>query len=73
MTAILLRIIIYAAIAGFVYFGVRRVWRDLTSQFRTDDKNKRSRDLQERARPDVIDLKRDSDGVYRPPEDRDRR
>jgi hypothetical protein len=72
MTAILLRIIIYAAIAGFVYFGVRRVWRDLTSQFRTDDKNKRSRDLQERARPDVIDLKRDSDGVYRPPEDRDR-
>ena len=72
MTAILLRIIIYAAIIGFVYFSVRRVWRALTSQFRTDDKNKRSRDLQERARPDVIDLKRDSDGVYRPPEDRDR-
>ena len=72
MTAILLRIIIYAAIIGFVCFSVRRVWRALTSQFRTDDKNKRSRDLQERARPDVIDLKRDSDGVYRPPEDRDR-
>lgn len=72
MTAILLRIIIYVAIAGFVYFGVRRVWRDLTSQFRTDDKNKRARDLQERARPNVIDLKRDSDGVYRPPEDRER-
>jgi hypothetical protein len=67
MTAILLRIIIYAAIIAFVYFGVKRLWRDLTAQFRADDNAKRQRDLKDRRRPDVIDLKRDADGVYRPP------
>jgi len=70
MTAILLRIIIYVAIFAFIYFGAKRLWRDLTSQFRADDKAKRDRVQQERQRPDVIDLKRDADGVYRPPEDR---
>jgi hypothetical protein len=73
MTAILLRIIIYAAIASFVYFGIRRLWRDLTGQFRSDDKTKRARDVADRQRPDVIELKRDADGVYRPPTERDRR
>lgn len=72
MTAIILRVLIYAAIAGFVYFGARRIWRDLTGQFKADDKAKRARDIKERASPDVIDLKRDNDGVYRPPDDRDR-
>jgi hypothetical protein len=71
MTAILLRIIIYAAIAGFVYFGVRRVWRDLTSQFRADDQAKRQRNLKERQQSDVIELRRDKDGVYRRPGDRE--
>jgi hypothetical protein len=71
MTGILLRIIIYVAIFGFVYFGIRRVWRDLAAQFRGDDTAKRTRDLKERARPDVIDLKRDADGVYRPPSKRE--
>jgi hypothetical protein len=67
MTAILLRIIIYVAIFAFVYFGAKRLWRDLTGQFRADDTAKRQRDLKDRQRPDVIDLKRDADGVYRPP------
>jgi hypothetical protein len=70
MTAILLRIIIYVAIFAFVYFGAKRLWRDLTGQFRADDNAKRQRDLKDRQRPDVIDLKRDADGVYRPPGDR---
>jgi hypothetical protein len=70
MTAILLRIIIYVAIFAFIYFGAKRLWRDLTGQFRADDNAKRQRDLKDRQRPDVIDLKRDADGVYRPPGDR---
>jgi len=77
MTAIVLRIIIYAAIAGFIYFGVRRLWRDLTGQVRgTGSANRRVRpqpDLNEQARPDVIELKRGADGVYRPGGDSDRR
>lgn len=70
MTAILLRIIIYAAIFAFIYFGAKRLWRDLKNQFRSDDQAKKERVQQERQRPDVIDLKRDSDGVYRPPDER---
>ena len=30
MTAILLRIIIYVAIFAFVYYGAKKIWRDLT-------------------------------------------
>jgi hypothetical protein len=70
MTAILLRIIVYVAIIAFVYYGAKKIWRDVTGQFRADDNAKRQRDLKDRARPDVIDLKRGADGVYRPPSDR---
>ena len=70
MTGILLKIIIFAVVAWFVYTNVRRLWRDLTGQFRADDKAKKDRVQQERQRPDVIDLKRDADGVYRPPDER---
>lgn len=73
MSAIILRFLIYAAIAGFIYFGLRKIWRDWTKAFRADDTARHTRDLNERQRPDVIDLKRDNDGVFRPPEDRDRR
>lgn len=73
MTAILLRIVIYVAIAGFIYFAARRLWRDLTGQFKADDKAKRQRDLDDRQRPDVIELRRDKDGIYRPPGDREGR
>jgi hypothetical protein len=69
MSAILLRIIIYVAIFGFIYFGIRRIIRDFKNQFRSDDKARRARDLNERQRPDVIDLKRDRDGIFRPPSD----
>jgi hypothetical protein len=69
MSAILLRLIIYVAIAALIYFGVRRIIRDFKNQFRSDDKARRDRDLSERERPDVIDLKRDRDGIFRPPGD----
>lgn len=69
MSAILLRIIIYVAIAGFIYYGFRRIVRDFKNTFRNDDKAKHARDLNERQRPDVIDLKRDRDGIFRPPGD----
>lgn len=73
MTAILLRVVIYAVIAGAVWWGVRRIWLDWRNRFRDLDtaqhKATRQRDLAERARPDVITLKRDKDGTYRPPDE----
>ncbi|MDB5562306.1 MAG: hypothetical protein JWN11_1724 [Hyphomicrobiales bacterium] len=73
MTAILLRLLIYVAIAGFIYFGARKIFRDWKNQFRDLDKSRHERDLKERQRPDVIDLKRSSDGVFRPPGDSNER
>ncbi|KQN77581.1 hypothetical protein DevBK_10080 [Devosia sp. BK] len=71
-----LRILIFAALAVIVYLGVRRIWRDWTSKFDNDAEDakrlRRERDLAERQRPDVIDLKRDKDGTFRP-NDRDDR
>jgi len=71
-----LRILIFAALAVIVYLGVRRIWRDWTSKFDNDAEDakrlRRERDLAERQRPDVIDLKRDEDGTFRP-NDRDDR
>lgn len=68
MTAIALRILVIALIAGAIWLGVRRIWRDWTSQFRAEDKAVHERDLEERQRPDVITLKRDKDGTFRPPD-----
>ena len=73
MTAILLRIIIYAAIIGFVYFTARRLWRDLSNQFRGPAAPRPAPKVNERQPPDVIELKRGDDGVYRPPGDREGR
>lgn len=69
MTAILLRILIFVLIAGAVFLGVRRIWRDWKGQFRAEDKAKLERDRQDRARSDVVTLKRDKDGKFRPPEE----
>jgi len=67
------RFVIFAVVIGAIFFGVRNIWRSWTRQFRADDQRTRQRDLAERKRPDVIDLKRDGDGVYRPPDKRDER
>lgn len=78
MTGVLLRIIVFAAIGLFIMYGVRKIWRDWTGKFKADEddayRRRRERDLSERQRPDVIDLKRDDDGTFRPKDgDRDRR
>lgn len=71
MTGILIRIAIFVVIGLVIYFGARRIWRDWKGQFKAVDKARHARDLKERARPDVITLKRDKDGKYRPPGDND--
>ena len=72
-----LRALLVAIIGILIVLGVRKIWRDWTGQFkRVADEDRaaiRERDRAERQRPDVIDLKRDADGTYRPPEDRDDR
>ncbi len=73
MTYAILRIVIFVAIGLAIFFGVRRIWRDWTGEFKAVDKAKRERDLAERARPDVITLKRDKDGTFRPGDDPDKR
>jgi hypothetical protein len=70
MTGILIRLIVIAVIVGIIYTGVRRIWRDVTKQFRTEEKVIHDRDLKERDQPGVITLKRDKDGTFRPPDDR---
>jgi hypothetical protein len=70
----LLRILLFAFIAALIYFGVRRIWKDWSGKFDADaaeaKRLRRQRDLAERQRPDVIDLKRDDDGTYRPDDDK---
>lgn len=73
MTYAILRIVIFVAIGLAIFFGVRRIWRDWTGEFKAVDKARRQRDLKERARPDVITLKRDKDGTFRPGDDPDQR
>ncbi|MBL8596534.1 MAG: hypothetical protein J0I48_03700 [Devosia sp.] len=73
MTAILLRILIMAVIFGAIALGVRRIWRDWQKQFKAEETEVHQRDLEERKRPDVITLKRDADGTFRPPENDNRR
>jgi hypothetical protein len=69
MTFVALRILIGLVVIGAIVLGLRKIWRDWTGQFRMEDKARRERDLAERRRPDVIELKRDGDGVYRPDSD----
>lgn len=73
MTATLIRIVLFALIGLAIWWGLRRIWRDWTGEFKAIDKAKRARDLKERGRPDVITLKRDKDGTFRPGDDPDRR
>ena len=73
MTYVILRIVIFVAIGLAIFFGIRRIWRDWTGEFKAVDKAKRERDLAERARPDVITLKRDKDGTFRPGDGPDKR
>lgn len=73
MTYLLLRILIFVVIFGAIFLGARRIWRDWKGQFKAVDQTRRERDLRERKRPDVIELKRNKDGVFRPGEsDEDR-
>lgn len=69
MTSLLIKLVIFLAIAAAIYLGVRRIWRDWRGEFRRIDKARHERDLRERARPDVVTLRRDKDGRYRPPEE----
>lgn len=66
MSVLLLRIVIIVIVLGAIYLGVRRIWRDWSGQFKAVDKARRERDLAERKRSDVIELKRNKDGVFRP-------
>ena len=68
MTLVLLRVVVIVLIFGAMYLGIRRIWRDWTKQFRAEEKAIHDRDLKERERPDVITLKRDKDGTFRPPD-----
>lgn len=72
----LLRILLIVGLGLLIYFGIRRIWKDWTDKFNHDAEEAkriaRERDRAERAKPGVIDLKRDDDGTYRPKDgDRD--
>ena len=73
MTGTLLKVLILLVILAIIGFGLRRIWRDWTGQFRKSDEAKLQRDRRERARPEVVTLTRDKDGVFRPGGDGDQR
>ncbi len=66
MSAVLLRLLIYAIIIGAIYLGIRSIINDWKKKFQADDAAVRERDLKESKRPDIVELKRDKDGVFRP-------
>ena len=68
MTGILIKLVVFVGIGLAIYLGIRRIWRDFTKQFRTEEKQIHERDLRERDAPGVITLKRDKDGTFRPPD-----
>ena len=70
MSALVLRLIIFVVIFGAIYLGVRRIWRDWTSQFRAEEKAIHDRDVKERDGPGVITLERGVDGTFRPPDNK---
>lgn len=72
MSGIIFRFVVFTVIGLVIFWGVRRIWRDWTRQFRNLDAEQHARDVKERQRPDVIDLKRSKDGVFRPPGDEGR-
>jgi len=63
---LVLRLLLYILIFGAIYFGIRKILRDWKQRFADIDKATRERDLKERKRPGVVELKRDQDGVFRP-------
>ena len=69
MTGFLIRLLVIVIVFGAIYFGIRRIWRDWTKQFRVEEKQIHERHLKERDAPGVITLKRDKDGTFRPPTD----
>jgi len=56
----------YVIIGAAIFFGIRRIINDWKEQFKKSDEAVRQRDLKERDRPDVVELKKDEDGVFRP-------
>ena len=66
MSVIFLRVLIFLVILAAIFLGARRIWRDWKGEFKAVDKARRERDLAERKGPDVIELKRNKDGVFRP-------
>lgn len=62
----IMRFIIYAIIFAAIYYGVRKILRDWRARYAEIDKQTRERDLKERNQNDVVELKKDKDGVFRP-------
>lgn len=67
MSGALLKVLVFLIVFGAIAFGLRRIWRDWTMQFRKADEAKLQRDRRERERPGIVTLTRSDDGVFRPP------
>lgn len=61
-----MRFLIFAVIGAVIYFSIRSILSDWRKRFSELDGEHRARDKREAKRPDVVELKRDNDGVFRP-------
>ncbi len=66
-----MRILLYLVIFAIIYFGIKKIVTDWRNRFREIDKKTRERDIKERKRNDIVNLKKDKDGVFRP-DDKDK-
>jgi hypothetical protein len=69
VSGLFLKLLIFLAVFAAIGYGIFRIWRDWRNQFKAIDKARHERDLRERARPDVVTLKRSEDGVFRQKDD----
>lgn len=62
----LFKLLTYIVVFSVVFYGIRKIITDWRNKFIHDDAQKHQRDLKERDQDNVINLKPDDDGVFRP-------
>lgn len=65
VSAIILRLLLYAVLGVIVYLGVRKLWANMRGALGDAPPPPRAEDKAERP-SGTIELERDKDGVYRP-------
>ncbi len=69
----LFKLLTYIVVFSVVFYGIRKIITDWRDKFNHDDAQKHQRDLKERDQDNVIDLKADDEGIFRPKDENDKK